>query len=155
MSHLDAIELAGKLHKELLDPIVLIAEDDIEITTTDFLERISSLLEETSEAAPDWDMLLFGASETRADIAPSVRISENIMKAGFTYMTTLYAVSHGCTEKFAQLRTKILENCLVFDELHNALAGYTERVRPDLKGLFFSPQDGSINIVNKLNIVMI
>ena len=145
MSHLDAISLAhdrGWLERRNPDepqPILLVAEDDISlfgVNVRSFLDQLSQLLCEGDRLVPDWDMMLFGASECRSDIAKSQPLSENLEIAGFSYLTTLFAVTRPGVAKFRLSRETIIKNCIVFDELHNALAGLTSSVRPDLDAIY-------------------
>ena len=144
LSHLDAIDLAlgqGHLDRHSASepaPILLVAEDDISIfsSASVFLDQLGDAIDETERLVPDWDMLLFGASESRVDIAPPVSISDNLQYAGFSYLTTLNAVSRSGAEKFRVSRAAVLRDCLVFDELHNALAGLTFTARPDIASLY-------------------
>jgi hypothetical protein len=145
MSHLDAISLAhdrGWLERRSPDepqPILLVAKDDISLfglNARSFLEQLAMLLSEGDHLVPDWDMMLFGASESRGDISKSQPLSENLEIAGFSYLTTLFAVTLGGVKKFRSGREIILRNCIVFDELHNALAGLTSNARPDLDQIY-------------------
>ena len=144
LSHLDAMNLAldqGWLEPQSPgepQPILLIAEDDISVfapTARIFLEQLRDNLDEADRLA-SWDMLLFGASEPRSDICPPRPLSENLEFSGFSYLTTLDAVTRSGALKYRQARSKIMANCIVFDELHNTMAGLTFAARPDLERVF-------------------
>lgn len=140
LSHLDvAAHALGNINKK--NQLTLVMEDDCVLTVPPetAYSYFASCVEDAEIFKVNWDMILLGASGMRPDIAPSCEInSQLIEKAGFSYLTTMYWLSHEGAVKLGKNRKLCIENCLAFDELHNVLAGLTERVRFDVKNIFSS-----------------
>jgi hypothetical protein len=100
------------------------------------MTRVQAILEEADSVTPDWDMIQFGASKPRNDISASQSLSENLQIPGYTYLTTFYAISPRGVDKFLEYRDTVFRNCLVFDELHNVLAGFIYNARPELVAVY-------------------
>ena len=137
LSHLDvAAHAVGNINKK--DQLTLVMEDDCVLTVPP--ETAYTYFASCVEDAQDWDIIMLGASGMRPDIAPACETDSSrfIEKAGFSYLTTMYWLSHEGAVKLVKNRKLCVENCLAFDELHNVLAGLTERVRSDVKQIFSS-----------------
>lgn len=139
LSHLDIPCLAkqfGWSDSEEGKNYVLVMEDDCVLTSSPeaAYSHFLNCLEEAEKLEPCWDMVMLGAAGHREDIAGSetIEAASHIERSGFSYLTTMYWLSQPGCGKLILNRPSCVENCLAFDELHNALAGLTARVRPDV-----------------------
>ena len=134
LSHLDVALLGSSFAGP--NDYVLVLEDDCYVTQETAYEYFVICLEEANRTYPDWDILLLGAGGHRPDIASAKPISgaDNIEVAGFSYLTTMYWLSQRGLKKLVNNRPVCVSNCLAFDELHNALAGLSNR--PDVNSVF-------------------
>ena len=140
LSHLDVATLAKELTSSDSD-YILVMEDDCVLTATSVETAYSYMCNCVSDAtrAGAWDMILLGAAGHRPDIAPACDLSipsVHVEKAGFSYLTTMYWLSACGSEKLRKVKPLCMQHCLAFDELHNVLAGLTDRVRPDIAKVF-------------------
>jgi len=130
LSHLDVAALSVQLHHSL----TLVMEDDCVLTVPP--EAAYKYFCDCLATNSEWDLLLLGAAGMRPDIAPAEELAGDVNRAGFSYLTTMYWLSEAGAKKLTKNRKVCIENCLAFDELHNALAGLTGRVRSDVASVF-------------------
>jgi hypothetical protein len=139
LSHLDVACIAKKEGWVGQNPgseekrsLVLVMEDDCVLTSSPeaAYSHFTNCIEELGTR--DWDMLMLGAAGHRPDIAKSEPVSQNVEKAGFSYLTTMYWLSPAGVEKLYRMRPECMQQCLAFDELHNCLAGLTVEKRPNI-----------------------
>lgn len=140
LSHLDVACVAASNEDESNEDseLTLVMEDDCVLTVPPeaaYTYFINCLKEAMAEKC-GWDMILLGASGMRPDIAPPQPLGMFIERAGFSYLTTMYWLSLRGAKKLTECRKTCIENCLAFDELHNALAGLTGKVRRDVDEIF-------------------
>lgn len=140
LSHLDVATLALEIDKNGQDHI-LVMEDDCVLTGSSVETAYSYMCNCIADAnrAGTWDMILLGAAGHRPDIAPASDLSIpslHVEVAGFSYLTTMYWLSTCGSEKLRKVKPLCMHHCLAFDELHNVLAGLTNKVRPDIFEIF-------------------
>ena len=139
LSHLDVAAMAKKFEWVQNNDYVLVMEDDCALTANPEAAygHFLNCLSDANRYVPEWDMVMLGAAGHRPDIAPSIEAgTASIERAGFSYLTTMYWLSNHGVEYLTRTRSICVANGLAFDELHNALAGLTGRVRPDVERIF-------------------
>ncbi|KAF4736061.1 hypothetical protein FOZ63_013878, partial [Perkinsus olseni] len=98
-------------------------------------------------------MIMLGSGRHREDVCPPRPIpcsDGRLDVAGFSYLTTMYLLSPCGARKLSNTRPRILHNCVVFDDLHNILAGLCEASRPHLHQLYEDVQLVLLDSVRKL-----
>ncbi|KAF4668247.1 hypothetical protein FOL47_003102, partial [Perkinsus chesapeaki] len=156
LSHLDIAVLIRA--RGWVTPTI-VAEDDFELVCSpaEFWSHLSQLLQdadtESNRSGVPWDMIMLGSGPHREDVCPPrpVDCSDGRLEvAGFSYLTTMYLLSPCGASKLAEARPRILHNCVVFDDLHNVLAGLCAATRPHLHELYEDVQLVLLDSVRKL-----
>ncbi|KAF4733342.1 hypothetical protein FOZ62_002659, partial [Perkinsus olseni] len=156
LSHLDVAVL---VHARGWPTPTIVAEDDFELVCSpaEFWAHINLILHdadtESQHSGVPWDMIMLGSGRHREDVCPPRPIpcsDGRLDVAGFSYLTTMYLLSPCGARKLSNTRPRILHNCVVFDDLHNILAGLCEASRPHLHQLYEDVQLVLLDSVRKL-----
>lgn len=133
VSHFTVSRIANPAHH------VLVFEDDAQLSgpPAKFWSTLLACVNEGNTESPGWHMLLLSATSSRGDICPSSEVSSELITPGFSYITAGYLLSPEGVKYMRSVQPQVFNGrMVVFDEMHNILARYTQNVRPELKQSF-------------------